>query len=125
MINSEQKSRIAEMAKIYNSTMTDDALVDFLVEHCVTRALLYLGRDELANNLEILIAQAVAENFRKMETFSKSGENEQAIASLSDNGQSISYRNEAKRAMANASDSEIFEHIEPILRQYRRVDVVA
>lgn len=121
----EQKLKIAQMAKIYNSQIQDEELLNFAVEHCVARVLLYLNRDELAPNLEIVVAQAVAQYFSKMETFSKEGEDSPAIASLSDNGQTITYRDGVKRAMLTAEDSEIFEGFEAILKNYRRVDVVA
>ena len=48
---------------------------------------------------------------------------DQAISSISDNGQSISYANEVTKYFTTATDDELFTGFSMLLSRYRRVKV--
>lgn len=121
----DQKIRISKYSKTLNNTIENEELLDFAIEDCVGRVLLYLGEDVLAENLERIVASVVAMNYARLADFSTSGQAEQAISSISDNGQSVSYSNSAKRTFATARDEELFVGFTEILASHRRVHVIS
>ena len=54
-----------------------------------------------------------------------STESDQAISSVSDNGQSVSYSNEVKNYLASTEDNELFAGFAKLLAPYRRINVVS
>lgn len=124
-MNPDQKSRIKNYAKTLNSKIESEDLLDFAAEDCVGRVLLYLDEEILAENLERIVASMISMNYSRIANFAQSGENEQAISSVSDNGQSVSFANSTKQTLLSARDDEIFLGFEAILKNHRRVRVVS
>ena len=54
-----------------------------------------------------------------------STESDQAISSVSDNGQSVSFSNEIKNYLATTEDNELFAGFSKLLARYRRINVVS
>ena len=124
-MNPDQLSRIKNYAKTLNPKIENEGLLDFAIEDCVGRVLLYLSEDVLAENLERIVASIVSMNYVRLANFSASGENEYAISSVSDNGQSVSYSTSPKQTLLTARDDEIFLGFEAILKNHRRINVVS
>lgn len=124
-MNPDQLSRIKNYAKTLNPKIENEDLLDFAIEDCVGRVLLYLSEDVLAENLERIVASIVSMNYARLANFSASGENEYAISSVSDNGQSVSYSTSPKQTLLTARDDEIFLGFEAILKNHRRINVVS
>lgn len=124
-MESAQKTRIANYAKTLNSKIENEDLLDFAIEDCAGRVLLYLGEKKLDVSLERIISSMVAMNYARLIDFSKTGEVKQAISSVSDNGQSVSYSLDQKRTLTTAQDDVIFLGFESILKNYRRICVIS
>ena len=125
-MDSQQKSKIKEYIKILNTTVQDDGLLDFTIDLTVDRILLYLNETKINPKLNRVVAQAVVGVYNKANTErSSNGAPAQAISSISDNGQSISYSSQVRSYMATASDDELFSGVESLLKPYRRVHVIA
>nr|DAN74576.1 MAG TPA: tail connector protein [Caudoviricetes sp.] len=124
-MESAQKTRIVNYAKTLNSKIENEDLLDFAIEDCAGRVLLYLGEKKLDVSLERIISSMVAMNYARLIDFSKTGEVKQAISSVSDNGQSVSYSLDQKRTLTTAQDDVIFLGFESILKNYRRICVIS
>lgn len=125
-MDDQQKNLIKEYAKKLNSAITDNDLLDFVVDLTVDRVLIYLNEDKLNPKLNRVVAQAVVGVYNKTNNErSNSGAPEQAISSISDNGQSVSYSSKVKSYLGSDSDDELFNGFESLLKPYRRVNVVS
>ena len=125
-MDDQQKNLIKEYAKKLNSTITENDLLDFVVDLTVDRVLIYLNEDKLNPKLNRVVAQAIVGVYNKTNNErSNSGAPEQAISSISDNGQSVSYSSKVKNYLGSASDDELFNGFESLLKPYRRVNVVS
>ena len=124
-MESAQKTRIVNYAKTLNSKIENEDLLDFAIEDCAGLVLLYLGEKKLDVSLERIISSMVAMNYARLIDFSKTGEVKQAISSVSDNGQSVSYSLDQKRTLTTAQDDVIFLGFESILKNYRRICVIS
>lgn len=124
-MESAQKTRIVNYAKTLNLKIENEDLLDFAIEDCAGRVLLYLGEKKLDVSLERIISSMVAMNYARLIDFSKTGEVKQAISSVSDNGQSVSYSLDQKRTLTTAQDDVIFLGFESILKNYRRIRVIS
>jgi len=125
-MDDQQKNLIKEYAKKLNSAITDNDLLDFVVDLTVDRVLIYLNEDKLNPKLNRVVAQAIVGVYNKTNNErSNSGAPEQAISSISDNGQSVSYSSKVKNYLGSASDDELFNGFESLLKPYRRVNVVS
>ena len=120
----EQVKRIVDNVKIFNKTINDEDLLNYSVEAVIDRALLYLGHETLEKRFEKVIADVVSGVFTKYKKNETSTEPEMAVSSMSDNGQSVSYRNEVKSYLSTASDNELFSGFTNLLSRYRRIKVV-
>lgn len=104
-------------------------LIDFIILEVIDRICLYLNRESIPDKTERIIANIVNTNLGKAIAMVNNEDGiakvpEQAISSISDNGQSISFVNEVKRYFTSTSDEEIFAGFASILSRYRRVKVV-
>ena len=115
----EQKTTIKGYATTLDSDITEGALLDLVVDTVADRVLLYLNETELNPQLERIVAQVVVANYQTI-----SNPNEQTISSVSDNGQTVSYRQKAISHYGSASDSELFGGFEKLLSSYRRPHVI-
>ncbi len=124
MSASEQIQRIEEYARILNHDITDDDLLDFVINEVIDRTLLYLNDTTLEERLERVVARVVAGVFAQSAA-STSGEVEHEISSISDNGQTISYSDRVKTYLISADDTELFGGFSKLLAPYRRVNVAS
>lgn len=116
-MSNEQKSTVKEYATTLDSSITDGAVLDLVVDTVADRVLLYLNETEIADNLLRVIAQIVVAAYT-------SSSHEQSIAAVLDNGQEIRYHQTAINRFASKSDSELFSGFEKLLAPYRRVHVI-
>lgn len=130
----EQISKIKTYLAVINKDLDTieynySGLIDFIIMEVIDRICLYLNREDIPARTERIIANIVNTNLGKAIAMVNTDdglakEPEQAIASISDNGQSISFSNEVKRYFTSTSDEEIFAGFTSILSRYRRVSVV-
>lgn len=104
-------------------------LIDFIILEVIDRICLYLNRESIPAKTERIIANIVNTNLGKAIAMVNTEDGiaktpEQAVTSISDNGQSISFANEVKRYFTSTSDEEIFAGFATLLSRYRRVKVV-
>lgn len=104
-------------------------LIDFVIAEVLDRVQIYLCTDTLPNKLERILANIVNVGLKKsLKNIELANEDntaiEQAVSSVSDNGQSISFANEITKYFTNASDEELFTGFTDLLKRYRRVKVV-
>lgn len=126
-MDSKQKEQIFNYLKIINKDVekinTDNPdLIYFCINEVVDRLCLYLNRPDLPKQLERIVANAVSNGLNKQ--LNSSSEGEAVISSISDNGQSISFSNEAKNYFASVEDNLLFNGYENIIKRYRRIKVV-
>lgn len=129
----EQISRIKEYLGILNQNLdtieyNHNGLIDFTISEVIDRVCLFLNREDVPKRVERIIANIVNTNLGKalaiIDDDGLSPVPEQAISSISDNGQSISYANEVKKYFTSATDEEVFSGFTSLLSRYRRVSVV-
>lgn len=109
------------------ATFEDETLLNFAIAEICDRVSLNLNLPEGANfdkRLVRILANITCGAFAKFQAVA-AGEASQAIASVSDNGQSVSYRNSARNYFSTAEDGEIFGGYAKLLAPFRRVNVVS
>lgn len=120
-------AKIKEYLHIINPSVVivGNNLLDFVIGEVLDRVQLYLNSDTIPTRLERILADIVNTGLTKAQnSISNNGEVDQAISSISDNGQSISYANEIRRYFTTTSDEELFSGFTNLLSRYRRVKVV-
>ena len=130
----ETNAKIKGYLKIVNGSFDEieqnnEGLIDFVIGEVIDRALLFLNRDTIPEKVERILANVVNTGLTRYlkiveETKEGTADVDRAIASVSDNGQSISYANEVTRYFATANDDELFAGFTALLSRYRRVKVV-
>ena len=130
-MDNEQIARIKEYIHIINPSVViqDNNLLDFCINEVADRVQLYLNSETIPTKLERILANIVNNGLKKcLKDIEISNEDntavDQAITSISDNGQSISYANEVTHYFTTASDEELFTGFSALLSRYRRVKVV-
>lgn len=124
-MDAQQKQQIEQYAKTLNSNIPEpgDATLDFIVDEVADRVMIYLNADSIDEILNRVLARVVVGIFSKAEAEKNStGGTEREIKQISDNGQSVTYGDEAKNYLVTATDEEIFSGFETILKRYRRAD---
>jgi hypothetical protein len=104
-------------------------LIDFVIGEVTDRVTLYLNSENVPVKLWRVLANIVNTGLvRCLKAIDGTKEGatdaDRAIASISDNGQSISYANEVTRYFSTVSDEELFTGFTALLSRYRRVTVV-
>lgn len=120
-----QKQQIEQYAKQLNSNIPEpgDATLDFIVDEVADRVMIYLNADSIPTILNRVLARVVVGIFNKAQAeMTTTGGSEREIKQISDNGQSVTYGDEAKNYLASATDEDIFSGFEAILKRYRRAD---
>lgn len=118
-----QETRIKTYVAIVNTTASgDDDLLGFAVTEMLDRVRLYLNRDDVPVLIERPLAKVVSSIFNKYKKTGGDTDVEREVASVSDNGQSISYSQNVKSYLTTATDDELFTGVEAILRRYRRLN---
>lgn len=122
-----QKAAILGYTRKINSTIPaeDDDLLDFTIDEVVDRVLIYLNREDLPENLLRIVAKVVVTGYQEAARGHDQAAPEAEIASMSDNGQSVSFRSAITSYFSSSSDAEIFGSFAPLLARYRRVNVVS
>ena len=124
----EQLDRIKGYVKVIDNAASD-AFANALLEYCINevydRVLLYLNDTILDEALERVVARIVSGIFNQTTNSKTSTESDQAISSVSDNGQSVSFSNEVKNYLATTEDNELFAGFSKLLARYRRINVVS
>lgn len=133
-MDDKQIAKIKEYLKIINKNIDkiekdNKGLIDFCINEVGDRVQLYLNRDTIPTKIERILANIVntgLKKYLKEIEISSEGNNavDQAISSISDNGQSISYANEVTQYFTTVSDEELFTGFSALLSRYRRVKVV-
>lgn len=119
-------AKIKEYLHIINPSLdTTSDLVDFVINEVLDRVQLYLNSDTIPTRLERILANIVNTGLAKANaSITNNGDIDQAVKSISDNGQSITYADGVKQYFATASDEELFSGCAGLLSRYRRVKVV-
>ena len=120
-----QKQQIEQYAKQLNSNIPEpgDATLDFIVDEVADRVMIYLNANSVPVILNRVLARVVVGIFNKAQAeMTTTGGAERGIKQISDNGQSVTYGDEAKNYLASATDEDIFSGFEAILKRYRRAD---
>ena len=133
-MDEKQIAKIKEYLKIINKNIEEiesieDGLIDFCIAEVGDRVQLYLNSNKIPAILERILAKIVntglVKCLKEIEiSKEKATEVDQAISSISDNGQSISYANEVKRYFTTVTDDELFTGFSTLLSRYRRIKVV-
>ena len=118
----EQKTTVKGYVTTLNSNIADDDLLDLVVQIVSDRVLLYLNDTEIADSMLTVLAQVVVSNHQQL-TNAQSGA-DRTIASVSDNGQTVSYHQTPAQYFGSKSDQELFTGFERLLSSYRRVHVI-
>jgi len=128
-MDNEQIARIKAYIHIINPSVNDDDLLDFCINEVGDRVQLYLNSDKVPTIIERILANVINTGLKKcLKEIEISSEGsyavDQAINSVSDNGQSISYANQVTNYFTTVSDEELFTGFSDLLSRYRRVKVV-
>ena len=124
----EQLDRIKGYVKVIDNAASDasaNALLEYCINEVYDRVLLYLNDTILDEALERVVARIVSGIFNQTTNSKTSTESNQAISSVSDNGQSVSFSNEVKNYLATTEDNELFAGFSKLLARYRRINVVS
>ena len=100
-----------------------DELLDYSVRSAIDTVLVYLNVDVLDKRFERITANVVDAIYTKFKK-QQAEETEQAISSMSDNGQSVSFFNEVKNYFSTGTDREILQSAVHLLKNHRRVGVL-
>lgn len=120
-----QKQQIEQYAKLLNSNIPEpgDATLDFIVDEVADRVMIYLNANSIDPILDRVLARIVVGVFNKaVAEKTNTGGEAREVKQISDNGQSVTYGDEAKNYLASATDADIFSGFETILKRYRRAD---
>ena len=127
-MSSEQLDRIKGYVNVIDNAASDasaNALLEYCINEVYDRVLLYLNDTTLDEALERVVARIVSGIFNQTTNSKTSTESDQAISSVSDNGQSVSFSNEVKNYLATTEDNELFAGFSKLLARYRRINVVS
>ena len=127
-MSQEQLDRIKGYVKVIDDVASDasaNALLEYCINEVYDRVLLYLNDTTLDEALERVVARIVSGIFNQTTNSKTSTESDQAISSVSDNGQSVSFSNEVKNYLATTEDNELFAGFSKLLARYRRINVVS
>lgn len=93
----EQILRIKEYVKILDNNIILDEKFDFNLYEFIDRALNYMNRKKLPIELERIIAKAIVQVYKKINSEEiNNGEVQKEISSISDNGQSVTFSDKVK-----------------------------
>lgn len=115
----EQKTTVKGYVRILNDNIQEGDLLDLVVDTVNDRVLLYLNDTVIADSMLRVIAQVVVSSMNQM-----AKQNEQQLATVSDNGQSVSYFATPVNYFGSKDDSELFRGFTSLLAQYRRPYVI-
>jgi hypothetical protein len=136
--------RIKSYVLVLDSTITNNAFLDFIVNDVVDRALVYMNRAylktkyesdledvtveesdyvlPLPKELERVLAGAVIGTLKTVKE--RNDAETSAVKSMSDNGQSVSFGDQISNYMSTTGDNEIFLGIRDLLDNYKLGEVL-
>ena len=123
-----QLDRSKGYVKVIDNAASDasaNALLEYCINEVYDRVLLYLNDTTLDEALERVVARIVSGIFNQTTNSKTSTESDQAISSVSDNGQSVSFSNKIKNYLATTEDNELFAGFSKLLARYRIINVVS
>lgn len=119
----EQIKRIKEYVQLLKLEIEQDEEFDFNVRETIDRILNYTNRKELPTKLERITAKIIVNIYKKLENEEENGE-EKEIASISDNGQSVSFSDKVKTYMINSLDADLFFGFTEQINRFVKAKVV-
>lgn len=136
MTREELITELKTLVVIINSSITEgedpNPLLDFVCEEVLDRVITYLNYyqideefryDELAK-IKRIIARVISGVYVKSVADKTTGEPEQGIDSMSDNGQSVKFSDKVKLYLNTTTDQEVFTGFTDLLNTYRLAEVV-
>jgi len=120
----DQKTKVKAYVTTLNSNVLSGALLDLTLDIVIDRVLLYLNETVIAENLERVIAQVVVNAYKQATANGASTGIDQAISSVSDNGQTVSFSSKQTQYLSTTADQELFTGFEGLLSSYRRPHVI-
>ena len=122
----EQLARIKDYVEVISDiTVEGNGLLDFVIAEVVDRTLLYLNDIAIDVRIERVVARVVVSTYKQTDNTKTNTGADLAISSVSDNGQSVSYKNEVTNYLSTAEDGELFSGFAKLLASYRRPHVIA
>lgn len=91
---------------------------DFYIEELIERVLSYINRKELPETLYRTLAKSYVEQEKLIKAYNEAEHGE--VASVSDNGQSISYKSKKESMDIENIKNNVLNNIESILDQYKK-----
>jgi len=127
MDRSEFIKELKRAAKIVNTGLDDDEVLDYLAEEVTDRLSIYLNysdEDTFDKRIVRIAARILPSIYNQTKANAESTDVEQGIKSISDNGQTVTFTDRAKSYMASESDEQIFGGFAELLKPYRRPNVL-
>lgn len=128
-----QLDRIIEYVLTLDNTIEEDDYLNLIVSEVVDRAVIYMNRGQLIDettgetgfpvDLERSIARVVVNVYHNSRDILGTTDNK-AVKSVSDNGQTVSYGEDARDYLIGSSDVEVFSTIVPLLDKFRIPTIV-
>lgn len=111
-----KKEEIKKYILILSPSTKDDDFLNLEIEELTDRVLIYIKEDEIPNELVRIIAKAYV-NYKERLTELKTATNGE-IASVSDNGQSVSFQSKNETLNSFYSLNGFFDDLKEILDLY-------
>lgn len=121
----ERKAQIKQYARTLNSNIpeAEDETLDFVLDEIIDRVMIYLNAGTINTKLDRILARILSGVFNKAKAEAdNAGGIEREVKSMSDNGQSVTFGDEAKNYLANTNDEALFSGFENLLMRYREAD---
>ncbi len=120
------RDNIISYFKTINTTTVDDNFLNYCIDETIDRISIYLNIevDDLPEKLERIVASVVNNVFKQYNANKNNVDVDTQIASMSDNGQSVAFRDSVTNYFASTTDKELFQGYTPLLNRYRRASVV-
>lgn len=132
LTRSEFIEQVVEKAKVLNPEAAEsEEILETVAEEVTDRISLYLNlsserTEHVFDDRIVGVAARIAGKvFAQTQNAIEGAGEDMAIASVSDNGQSVSYHNEAKNYLATVEDNALFSGFSELLKPYRRLNVVS
>ena len=113
----ESRNKIKEYIIMIKPDIENSGL-DFYIEELIERVLSYINRKELPETLYRTLAKSYVEQEKLIKVYNEAEHGE--IASVSDNGQSISYKSKKESMDIENIKNNVLNNIESILDQYKK-----
>ena len=113
----ESRNKIKEYIMMIKPDIENSGL-DFYIEELIERVLSYINRKELPETLYRTLAKSYVEQEKLIKAYNEAEHGE--VTSISDNGQSISYKSKKESMDIENIKNNVLNNIESILDQYKK-----